>query len=141
MGVWCNESLPGPTRCNSKSWRCSGCPIQRCCFAHRSRCATLRGDRCVHDVRLESMVLDRVHRVACATDMVQSQSWEPVPVEAAVKTGKCGWYIVQVLLSAAPAENPQDKVRNTSVKEVMARFVRQASEQRRLTPPGMVEPL
>ena len=59
------------------------------------------------------MVLDRVHRVACATDMVQSQSWEPVPVEAAVKTGKCGWYIVQVLLSAAPAENPQDKVRNT----------------------------
>ena len=45
------------------------------------------------------MVLDRVHRVACATDMVQSQSWEPVPVEAAVKTGKCGWYIVQVLLS------------------------------------------
>jgi len=62
------------------------------------------------------MVLDSVHRVACATDMVQSQSWEPVPVEAAVKTGKCGWYIVQVLLSAAPAENPQDKVRNTSMK-------------------------
>ena len=61
------------------------------------------------------MVLDRVHRVACATDMVQSQSWEPVPVEAAVKTGKCGWYIVQVLLSATPAENPQDKVRNTSL--------------------------
>src|SRR5947209_8485149 len=118
MGVWCNESLHGPTRCNSKSWRCSGCPIQRCCFAHRARCATLRGDRCVHDVRLESMVLDRVHRVACATDMVQSQSWEPVPVEAAVKTGKCGWYIVQVLLSAAPAENPQDKVRNTSYKRL-----------------------
>ena len=64
------------------------------------------------------MVLDRVHRVACATDMVQSQSWEPVPVEAAVKTGKCGWDIVQVLLSAAPAENPQDKVRNTSQRNI-----------------------
>src|SRR3989442_7232326 len=109
MGVWCNESLHGPTRCNSKAWRCSGCPTQRCCFAHRSRCATLRGDRCVHDVRLESMVLDSVHRVACATDMVQSQSWEPVPVEAAVKTGKCGWYTVQVCSVLPPQRNLRTK--------------------------------
>jgi len=73
------------------------------------------GARCVHEVRLVSMVLESVHRVACATDMVQSQSWEPVSVAAAVKTGECGWYTVQVLLSADPAENPQDKVRNTSL--------------------------